>query len=145
MVQIIAVADFPEVRAALDVSLDITNLPDSVIALDIYRGRATDWVISRNPAAASWSGSVDAPSIAIRRACILATAALLAPSLPWLIQETFEHQVSYKRQETDLQMLVSDLWSQANAQIDLSLPDDGVVTTGGGKPFFTVARGRRGQ
>jgi hypothetical protein len=144
MVAILAVGDFPEIRAALDVSLDITNVPDAVIALDIYLGRATEWVVDHNPAAASYVGAVDAPSRALRRACILATAALIAPSVPWLVQEAFENQHSYKRQVMDLGMLVADLWSQANDQINLSLPLDEAATTGGGKPFFTTASGRRG-
>jgi hypothetical protein len=144
MAAILAATDFPEVRAALDVSLDITNLPDDVIALDIYLGRATEWVISRNAAAAAYVGAVDAASRAIRRACILATAALVAPSLPWLSQETYENQHSYKRQEVDLGSLVADLWSQANDQIEASLPVDERAVSGGGKPFFTTAKGRRG-
>jgi hypothetical protein len=144
MVDILTASDFPEIRATLDVSLDITNLPDAVIALDIYLGRATEWVMSRNPAAETYTGAVDATSRAIRRACVLATAALIAPSLPWLTQETYENQIGYKRVAVDLNSLVADLWSQASAQMDLSLPTDDAPVYGG-KPFFTTAKGRRGQ
>ena len=144
MVVILTAADFPEIRAAIDVTIDIANLPDAVIALDINLGRATEWVVARNPVAASYAGAVDATSRAIRRACVLATAAILAPTVPWLTSETFMNRTSYKRQETDLGTLVADLWTQANDQIQLSLPVEEQATVGGGKPFFTVASGRRG-
>lgn len=143
MVDILSPADFPEIRATLDVSLDVSNLPDATIALDINLGRATEWVISQNPDAANYAGAVDAQSRAIRRACVLATAALIAPTLPWLVQETYTNRFGYKRQETDVGTLVADLWTQAGEQIKLSLPE---VTTPvyGGKPFFIAVCGRRG-
>lgn len=142
---ILTPADFWEVRAALDVTLDVGSLPDVIIGADIHLGRATEWVVSQNPEAANYAGAVDARSRAVRRACVLATAALLAPHVPWLTQETFGVRASYKRQEVDVGMLVSDLWSQANEQLQASLPPELATTTsGGGKPFFTVARARPG-
>ena len=141
---ILTPADFWEIRASLDVTLDGASLPDALIAADIHLGRATEWVVTQNPDAANYAGAVDARSRAVRRACVLATAALLAPRVPWLIQETFGVRASYKRQETDIGMLVSDLWSQAHEQIQISLPEGAATTSsgGGGKPFFTTAKAR---
>lgn len=143
---IITLADFPEIRAALDPTLDASNLPDSVIDLDIYRGRAEEWVISRNPAAASYAGAVDGYSRAMRRAAVLATAAYLAVNPPQLLTETFGQKYSYRRAEVKTQDLAADLWAAANDQITLSLPPDAATPNYGGmRPFFVTATGRRGQ
>jgi endonuclease/exonuclease/phosphatase (EEP) superfamily protein YafD len=141
-------ADYPQIRAAIDATLTPKTLPDSTIAMDIYSGRAEDWVQAHSPAA--YAAYVDPPAtpvdVALHRAAIFATAALIATAQPLLVTETFGGQYSYRRNERDPATLVGDLWTLANEQIGLAGGETPVPQSpGGGKPFFTLAYGGRGR
>jgi hypothetical protein len=70
--------DFTAIRAAIDLSLDEGTLPDDVIALPIYRGRAEARVLARDPNAASYTYGMPEYD-AVKQAAILFAASLLAP------------------------------------------------------------------
>lgn len=75
---ILTVADYPAIRATIDVTFSKTDLPDDVIKLDIYSGAADDDVISRVSDAESKTGD-DAKKV--KRAAILFCAARLIPAV----------------------------------------------------------------
>lgn len=72
-------ANWPEVRAALDVSLTTRQVPDAVIAYDLYSGRAMRRVIEQVPTAESMTGD---SLQRCKNAAIFYTAAYLAPAIP---------------------------------------------------------------
>ena len=72
-------ANWPEVRAALDVSLTTRQLPDAVIAYDLYSGRAMRRVLEQAPTAESMTGD---SLLRCKNAAIFYTAAFLAPAIP---------------------------------------------------------------
>ena len=80
-------ADYPAVRAALDVHLDSTLLPDSIIALNIYQGAAEMEVKRRDPLAETRTGD---DATRVRLAAIYLCAAALAPAIPRLVSQTLD-------------------------------------------------------
>ena len=80
-------ADYPAIRAALDVHLDSTLLPDSIIALNIYQGAAEMEVKRRDPLAETRTGD---DATRVRLAAIYLCAAALAPAIPRLVSQTLD-------------------------------------------------------
>lgn len=72
---LLTAADYPEVRAAIDVTLDDTSLDDTTVGRSIFVARAEEWVASR---------TVDTGAHA-KRAVIFKLAALLTLSVPSLL------------------------------------------------------------
>ena len=132
-------ADFPAIRAALDVSLKAQTLPDATIALPIYQGAAEAEVLARDPLAESRAGA------ALQRvvnAAIFLTAAYLAPAMPALTAETIG-KYSYER-KTDWAARAADLRQRADVELAAVLTPD-VARSPRPPSLFAVARGRRGQ
>ncbi len=90
-------ADYPAIRAAIDIELAVEDVPDDVIALPIYAGSGEAAVLALVPGAADLTGD-DAERVKL--AAILFTAALLVERLPRYVEERTEHY-SY-RKATDL-------------------------------------------
>mgnify|MGYP001192831459 CR=1 FL=1 len=130
-------SDYPAIRAAIDISLTATDLPDATIALDLYAGAAERWVLGRDPDAASRTGD---DALRVKEAAVCACAALLLPALPAIRRETHGDD-SYERQVVDPEKQAAALWGRASAAIDAYLaPDD----DDGPRPtFFALASGRR--
>lgn len=129
---------YPQIRAALGAFVDTETLPDSMIALDIYAGRADDWVRASDPAWASRTG--DALQRLVR-AAILYCAALLAPAMPAISTERFgdyqySAQVDWERRATDLMGEAA----QALATVVGTMRESYAAST-----FFTKASGGRGR
>lgn len=134
---LIAPDDYPAVRAALDTSLTKKMLPDNVIALKIYQGRAESLVTGRDPDAATRTGD---DRQRIQRAVIYLTAALIAPAVPQILQSRGQY-LSYQRRVIDWEKRAAELKQMAHDEIDELLNPDGAIA----RPvMFTVARGRRG-
>lgn len=78
------VSDYPAMRAALDVTLDATRLPDSTIASAPYHPAAEAEAARRLGTYAAAAASPVQP--AATRAVVLLTAARLLPALPNVTQ-----------------------------------------------------------
>lgn len=136
---LLSASDYPAIRAALDVSLKATALPDAVIALPIYQGAAESEVLARDPEAENRSGA------ALQRvvnAAIFLTAAYLASALPTITAETVG-RYSYQR-DTDWGARAAELRQRADAELAAVLTPDAAA-----RPLppgmFAVASGRRGR
>lgn len=130
-------ADYPNVRAALDVNLDATTLPDSVIGLDVYHAAAELDVLQRDPDAASRVGE---DGTRVKLAAMLLCAARLAPAVPRLVA-TEASGTSFRFETADWTAVASGLRSQAEdllAQVVGTRRADGSV-------HFGVGVGRRGR
>ena len=136
---LLSTGDYPSIRAAIDVSLDSTMLPDSIIVLDMYAGSGVRDVLRLDPLAASRTG--DALQHA-QTAAILFVAARLLGALPQITLERFpDHE--YRREAVDLGARAAELRNRAEVEIDAYL-DPGDVTSD--RPTkFAVASGRRGR
>ena len=109
-------AEFPAIRAALDISLDAANLPDAVIALPQYAGQAELWVKTNEPDAALYMpGSEEYIRTTI--AAIYACAAYIAPALPNITSESYGDAMRYTRKEVDMAVLEANLWSRARGAL----------------------------
>ncbi len=135
---IIRQADYEAIRKAIDVSLDSSVLPDSVIELPIYRDAAEAEVIAADADALTRSGS---EAVAICNAAIYLCAARLAMAVPQLQSERMGADYQYTRQ-IDYSKRATELRTLADRELATIL----LPTTGQVKPtFFTVASGRRGK
>lgn len=136
---LLSTSDFPAIRAALDVSLKTTGLPDAVIALPIYQGAAEAEVLAQDPVAESRTGAALQHVV---NAAIFLTAAHLAPALPAITAETIG-KVSYQR-DVDWAARAGELRSRADAELAAVLaPSTAHRPTP--PSMFAVASGRRGQ
>jgi len=138
---ILSSTDYPSIRAALDVDLDSSNLPDSTIALDIYSGAADQLVYNRDPSADSRTGD-DADRI--KRAAIYFCAALLAPVVVRITSLAVQtRDVSYSRPVFDPAERAAELRALAEAEIDEVLTP---TEEAPGRPtMFDTAAGTRGR
>src|SRR5262245_40663421 len=103
---LLQVADYPSVRAALDVRLAEGHFPsDQVIGLPIYAGQAEEAVLPRYPGAAT---APPAAAPAVQRAVVYYTAALLCPAMPNLTAED-EAGYRYSAQARDWEARADEL------------------------------------
>lgn len=130
------------VRKAIGVELTEDDLPDNVIALPIYQGRAETWATKIDPQIAD---RVDEELQQAQNAIAFKTAAFLVTAMPFLTEETFGVREGYRRQEVDTQKLAEALASAAQAELDAYLNPDGGSASTSFLPAFTVASGYRGR
>jgi hypothetical protein len=138
--------EFASVRASIDVSLDISNLPDDVIALPMYRDEAERWVTTMNPMAATYLPGTP-EYLKTQVAAIYACAALILPAVPNLTSESYGTEFRYTRKELDMNAMQNQLWSRAMTALRSAQGGTGVVPADEKPPVrfvFTLARGRRG-
>ncbi len=139
---LLSVNDYPDVRRALDATLDERLLPSSVIGSPIYLGEAERKVIARLPGAAALTG---AEASTVRVATIFTLAALVAPVVPLITREQ-DKDYSYNRAEVDWSARASQLLADADALL-AGLAGDAVQaeadTTAGW--LFSLASANRGQ
>jgi hypothetical protein len=125
---------YPQIRAALDLSLDAASLPDAIITQAIYAYDAEAEVIERDPNAPAYLVGSDARQRAVNAAVFL-TAARLAPSLPAISAEKLgDWQES--RTPPDLEKLAASLRSMAARQISQNVSGSSSVPLTG----FWLAR-----
>jgi hypothetical protein len=131
-------ADHAQIRAAIDIDLDAEDVPDSVIALDIYRGAGERAVAALVTDAESLSGDDLARA---KTAAILFTAALVTEGLPRITQERIGNW-SYSRawDTADLAAKAAGLRSRATAALVGLLPTTAKRRFGS---RFVVARAGR--
>lgn len=138
---ILTSADYPAVRAALDVALNEQQLPNATIGQDIFVGAAEAELLRRVPTAASMTGSDLAR---VKRALVCLTAALLAPSVVRITSMSIQtRDLSYSRHTFDPEEKAAELRSRAETEIGM------LLTPGAATParpvMFAVAPGYRGR
>lgn len=139
---LLSAADYPDVRRALDATLDARLLPDEVISSPIYLGEAERRVIARLPGAAALTG---AEATIARVATIYTLAALVSPVVPLITREQ-DKDYSYQRAEMDWSARATQLLADADGLL-AGLAGDAVqaeadVTAGW---LFGLASADRGQ
>ena len=114
-------AEFPAVRAAIDISLDASNLPDDVVALPMYAPEAERWVLAMNLVAAGYAPGSEA-YLKTQVAAIFACAALVVPAVPNLTGEWWGNEARYTRKEFDPVALQATLWERARSALRSAAP-----------------------
>lgn len=132
-------SDYPAIRAAIDIRLNSTLLPDSIIALDLYIGAGMRDVLAVDSVAESRTGTELQHA---KTAAILFTAARLIGALPKVTGEDFGNY-GYKLQATDWAVRAGELRSQASAELDAYL--DAGDAASDRPTVFSVAPGYRGR
>lgn len=139
MAPLLTSADYIAIRAAIDITLDSTMLPDATIALDLFIGAGMRDVLAVDTTAESRTGDELQHA---KTAAILFTAARLIGALPQITsEESPEH--SYKRQNVDTAARASELRGMASAELDAYLdPGDAASDR---PTMFATGRGYRGR
>lgn len=138
---ILTSADYPAIRAALDVGLNAQQLPDATIELDTFAGAAEAELVRRIPDAALL---VDDDLKRVKRALVWLTAALLAHSVVRITSMSIQtRDLSYSRQTFDPDEKAAELRGRAEAEIAMLLEPN--ETTPAMPTMFTLATGGRGR
>lgn len=137
---LVAGPDTDAVRALIDTSLTVDDLPDATILSDIFAGRADDrvsmWV-------ARLGANIPDADPKLHRAAVVLTAALIARQVPHLLSERLP-DYQYQRQAAGA--------GQSNADLADDLAGEAmrlVIDAANNIPYpqpstFGVATGRRG-
>jgi len=88
-VALFTATEYPQVRALLDITLQVEQLPDDTIALDAFHGDAERDVLTRVPDAESRTGTQLQRLV---HAALMLCAANVAPALPRLLRDKFADQ-----------------------------------------------------
>lgn len=133
--------DYPEIRAALDVSLSEAELPGTVIGRRIYAGAARDEVLARYPTAETETDQ--AVIERLKRAVVLLAAARLAPAIVRITSITItQGDRNWSRQTFDPEQRAAELRAMAEQELSALLEPESAAPT---MPImFTLASGRRG-
>lgn len=96
-------SQYPDVRRAVNPTLDDVAIPDAVIASEVYAGRAARYI---ERAVVNAAGRTGAEATAVQRATMYKTAALLAEMMPEIKQSKLPDQEAifdtYSRKERAL-------------------------------------------
>jgi len=112
---ILTSADYPAIRAALDVGLSDGQLSDATIGQDIFVGAAEAELLRRVPDAASMVGE---DLKRVKRALVWLTAALLAHSVVRITSLSVQtRDLSYSRQTFDPDEKAAELRARAETEI----------------------------
>lgn len=139
---LLSAADYPEVRAAVDVALSDKRAPDAVLGLSIYVPAGCADVLTRDPLAEARTGPA---AEAIHRAAVYFSAARLALGLREISSETFgDVRVDLDTVAAgERAAALTELGQQAVADA-IALDGEVVASTGPGFAAFGLARaGRR--
>jgi hypothetical protein len=107
-------SDYPAIRAAIRTSLDERDLPDAIIALDIYSGEANRWAASQITITGPEATGQRANSAAIYYA-----AALLAPAVEQVTNQKDSTGESLTLKDFDAEARAKDLMTKAQSLINL--------------------------
>lgn len=133
---ILSSSDYPAIRAALDINLDATLLPDATIALAPFVGAAELEIARRDPNAATRTGD---EATHIKLAAILLAAAYLAPSVPRLVSSSMSG-VSFSMQQATWDQIAQRLHAEADRHLAVVLAESFA-----GPTHFALATGTRGK
>lgn len=138
MTPLLTSANWPEVRAALDVSLTSGQLPDATIAYDMYSGRAVRQVLAQVADAESRTGNEFKRCV---NAAIFYCAAYIAPAIPNLTRKSMG-DVDYSLNIDWRERAVKLLAAAAEELAAVLTPGESVYSI---PTLFTVATGTRGK
>lgn len=137
---ILTSADFPAIRAALDVDLNAQTLPDTTIAQDIFLGAAEAELLRRVPTAAAMTGNDLAR---VKRALVWLTAAYLAHSVVRTTSMSINtRDLSYSRQTFNPDEKAAELRARVEREYGMLLAP--MAATPARPTMFTTVGGRRG-
>lgn len=123
MAELLPMANYPAVRAALDLGLSTHDLPDATIELPIYKGAAERDVKAIDPDAESRTGDELEKA---QNAAIYFCAARLAPSVVRLTSLSVQtRDVSYQKQTFDPEEKAAELIRRAKEEMGLDVPELG--------------------
>lgn len=131
---------WPQVRAAIDLSLDCGTLSDDTIALPIFWNMGEFQVLARDPLAATRTGD---DLTHVQNAAVYLIAALLVGSLPQVTQEKFDTDYQYTKQAIDRTALAATLRARADDELDAVL--DPLGQTSERPTQFALGRACRGR
>jgi hypothetical protein len=138
---LVTTAQYPAVRAAIDVTLTTDEVPDGVIGLTIFAGKAERDAIARATNGVAIVASTSGDDFdRLRDVAILLCAALLVPALPQLTSESVgQADYSYRVQGVDPLKRAAQLRAEATALLATLNGTYGIPTQ------FTLATGGRAQ
>lgn len=137
---ILTSVDYPEIRAAIDVTLDDDDLSDVVIGYGIYVGTAELEVKGRIPDAESKTGD---ELKHVKAATKLITAALLSPSVPQLVSTKAGDDFQFQYDKRDWVEHAAELRQRAEGHIQAVLTPSGAAPQ---RPImFARVSGTRGK
>ncbi len=138
---ILSTADYPAIRAALDVSLNEQLLPNATIGQGIFLDAAEAELLRRVPTAASMTGDNLAR---VKRALVWLTAAYLAHSVVRITSLSVQtRDLSYSRQTFEPDEKAAELRARAEGEIGQLVEPAAATPT---RPvMFTLAPGYRGR
>jgi hypothetical protein len=141
MPDILSTADFAQVRARCDLSLDAVSLPDEKIGQDTFVGVAEAEVKRLDP---DWEAHLadDTKADAVVRAAVCLTAAEILPSLPNLTANRFADE-SHTWEPWKPAERVAELRAKAIAALVPIVADTSPVVAP--VETFSLACGRRGR
>lgn len=117
---IIDEADFPSIRAAVDVNLDIVSLPDEVIGLPIFAPAADLWVQGQD---ANWATRTGPEEEHLVNAAIYKAAALILISRPDVIRREVADMRTHW-QPMALEKRIAQLEALAGSEIGFAIGDE---------------------
>lgn len=136
---IIDVSHCDQIRAAILADLADQDLPNDIIAMDIYMGRANAEIVERDADAESRTG---ADGSRVLRAAIYLCAAYLCPTVERKMRvQVTQRDVSYSRSGFDARARAAELRGMADDEMSQ-------VLTGASPERFTMfgrASGTRGR
>ena len=128
---------YPQIRAALGVLVDANLVPDPIIAMDLFAGRAQTWIEETDP---DWATRTGADRQHLVLAGVLRCAGLLAAAMPNITAETFGAEYSYSGKAPDWEARSAGLLADAETEIQTVLSDADTALTASMPTLFTVAR-----
>lgn len=142
---VLSPADYPQVRAALDLSLTAAQLSDATIGLDIFLGATEQWVVDTIPAATLAALSA-ADTNRLHRAAVWHLAGILAPRLPAVVRRG-DRDITEQLEPVDRDAQGATLLGMAEQEIrsilaGLDVPD---TSTGVMPTQFILSTGTRGR
>lgn len=138
---ILTSAEYPAIRAALDVDLNDKDLPDSTIALTIYQDAADQDVLDIDPDAEGRTGDEAA---AVTRAAIYFCAARLAYAVVRITSLSVNtRDISYSKATFDPEERAAQLRAEAEEELaEILEPEEEAPRR---PTMFSRATGSRGQ
>lgn len=137
MTTLLTVQTYPSIRAALGVLVDISLLPDHIIQLELYAGRAQTWIESKD---AAWATRTGADRQHLVNAAVMRCAGLLASVMPSLTAEAFAGEYNYSAQPVDWQERGAQLLADAEDEVQAVIAQEGEEAAAAMPTLFTVAR-----
>lgn len=138
MTTLLTVQTYPSIRAALGVLVDSNLLPDSIIQMDLYAGRAQAWLETKDPL---WATRTGADHQHLVNAVVLRCAGLLASVMPALTAESFKGgEYNYSAEPVDWTARGAALMADAEDEVQQVIAAEEDVSTANMPVMFTSAK-----